>query len=125
MSHKGNKPPDASAGPSASEVGEVLLRPGIDRVFESLKRRRRRLVLLALKRGSVETEADVMVRGGDETGAAEIDLYHSHLPKLAEAGYIEWDPDTGEISEGPRFDEVEPLLELIERHADELPPGWP
>ncbi len=125
MSHKGNRSPDASAEPSASGVGDVLLRPGIDQVFESLGNRRRRLVLLALKRGSVETEADVMVRGGNETASAEIELYHNHLPKLAEAGYIEWDPDTGEISEGPRFDEVEPLLELIERHADELPPGWP
>lgn len=125
MSHRGNKSPDAPAGPSASEPGEVLLRPGIDRVFESLRNRRRRLVLFAVKHGNVETEADVMVRGGNETASAEIDLYHNHLPKLAEAGYIEWDPDTGEISEGPRFDEVEPLLELIERHADELPPGWP
>lgn len=66
-----------------------------------------------------------MVRGGDETASAEIDLYHCHLPKLAEAEYVEWDPGTGEISAGPRFDEVEPLLEFTERHADELPPGWP
>lgn len=103
----------------------ILLRSGIDDVFDSLRSRRRRLVLLLLKQGTVETEADLVLRGDEEAESAEIDLRHNHLPKLADAGYIDWDPDSGEITKGPRFDEIEPLVELIENHADELPPGWP
>jgi len=52
-------------------------------------------------------------------------LVHNHLPRLEKAGYIEWDQDTGTISEGPNYDEIKPLLDLMENHADELPPDWP
>ena len=102
----------------------ALLRPGMDRVLDSLRDRRRRLILLMMNDGTVRREADVMVRGSDPE-TIETELRRSHLPALDEAGYIEWDPDTGEISKGPRFDEIVPLLDLIENHADELPPGWP
>ena len=103
----------------------VLLRPGIDRIFESMSTRHRRLVLVLLEQGALDTITDVLMRGDTEADKLEITLTHNHLPKLADAGYIEWDQDTGEISKGPRFDEIEPLLELIQNHADELPPGWP
>ncbi|WP_224338405.1 DUF7344 domain-containing protein [Haloprofundus halobius] len=52
-------------------------------------------------------------------------LYHVHLPKLAETGYIEWDADTHTIRRGPHFDEIAPLLQLMADHEDELPAGWP
>ncbi|VTT86294.1 hypothetical protein DM2_2332 [Halorubrum sp. DM2] len=52
-------------------------------------------------------------------------MYHSHLPKLADLGFIEWDPDENEIRKGPRWDDIAPLLRLIEDHQDELPDGWP
>ncbi len=52
-------------------------------------------------------------------------LYHIHLPKLADAGFISWDHETGVITRGPRFEEVRPLIELLDRHADELPANWP
>ncbi len=101
------------------------MRPEIDRMLDIMSERRRRLILLLLKRGTVETTDDVMLRGNGESDTSEIQLVHSHLPKLEDAGYIEWDRDAGDISKGPRFDDIEPLLELIENHADELPPGWP
>jgi len=107
------------------EPGNVLMYPGIDQILDIVSNRHRCLILLSLKRGAVETTDDVMVRGESELNASELTLTHNHLPKLDDAGYIEWDRDTGEISKGPRFDEIEPLLELIENHADELPPGWP
>lgn len=102
----------------------VLFRPGIDRLLDSLSSRHRRLILLLLNRGTVETEADVMVRGRSNKEQIETDLIRNHLPKLEEAGYIEWDRDTGKISKGPRFDEIKPLLKLIENHPDELPDDW-
>lgn len=50
-----------------------------------------------------------------------IRLYHSHLPKLEGAGYIEWNKAEKTIQRGPRWDEIEPLLELIHSHLYELP----
>ena len=103
----------------------ILSCPELDQVLDQLSTRHRRLVLLSLKHGGPTTETNVMIRGTDDEGAGEIQLLHSHLPKLEDAGYIKWDRDAGEISKGPRFDDIEPLLELIENHADELPPDWP
>lgn len=125
MSYNGNKSPDTLPEPSAGAATDILLRPGVDQVFDSLCCRRRRLILLLLKRGRLRKRSDLLMRGDDGREDLEVALTHSHLPKLADAGYIQWDQDTGEISRGPRFDEIEPLLELIQSHADELPPGWP
>ena len=121
MSYNRRSPSNMPTGPP----NDILLRPGVDRIFNSLENRRRRLILLLLKRGMIDTEADVMVRGDSEAERVRTHLLHSDLPKLAESGYVEWDRETGGISRGPRFDEIEPLLELIEEHADELPTGWP
>lgn len=103
----------------------ILLCPDLDQILDHLSTRHRRLILLSLKHGGSTTETDVMVRGTDDEAADEIALVHNHLPKLEDAGYITWNRDTGKISKGPRFDEIEPLLSLIESHADELPPDWP
>lgn len=103
---------------------ELLCRPGMDRMFDALRKRHRRLLLLQLRHGRIASEADVMTRDGDAE-EVELELRHTHLPKLEEAGHIEWDRDTGAITKGSRFDEIEPLLDLIETHADELPPDWP
>lgn len=116
-----NRPPEAAGETSP----EILMHPAISRIMDILSDRHRRLILLSLKDGAVKTEADLMVRGGSDTEETEIALTHSHLPKLEEAGYVEWDPDSGEISAGPRFDEIEPFIDLIENHASELPPDWP
>ncbi|MFC3960303.1 DUF7344 domain-containing protein [Halovivax cerinus] len=61
----------------------------------------------------------------DDASLAEIRtaLYHMHLPKLAEAGYIAWDADTHTIRRGPNFDENAPLLRVMADHEDELPGG--
>lgn len=104
---------------------DLLSHPEIDQIFENLSNSHRRLILLLVKQGAVKTETDLMVRGADDSEVAEMALVHNHLPRLDEAGYIEWDRASGELSKGPRFDEIEPLLELIETHADELPADWP
>lgn len=36
-----------------------------------------------------------------------------HLPQLTEDGFVEWDRDASVVTRGPRFDEMEPLLELL------------
>jgi DNA-binding transcriptional ArsR family regulator len=103
----------------------VLLAPELDRVFESLCHRQRRLILLLLREGNVEHLNDLLVRGKQQATETELESIHTHLPKLEDAGYIEWDYDSGEIAEGPRFEEVELVLELFDTHADDLSADWP
>jgi len=103
----------------------ILLEGGVDEKLEILSKRQRRLILLTLKHDDEKHEADVLFREEDDMADAEIQLVHNHLPKLAEAGYIEWDRDSSTISKGPGYDEIKPLLDLIESHADELPSDCP
>ena len=42
----------------------------------------------------------------------------------AAAGYIVWDEQTHEIGQRPRFEEIEPFLELVQTHSERLPDGW-
>lgn len=107
-----------------SDLGDFLTRPGIDRVLEGFRDPYRRLILVELREGHVSDVSDLLLRGADDTGT-ELSLEHEHLPKLDDAGYVEWDRETGAVERGPAFEEVEPLLDLLERHADELPPDWP
>ena len=88
---------------------------------------RRRALVALLERGpqgeDVGVPEDVHV-GDEELEVLRIELYHVHLPRLREAGFIRWDSSAHEIRPGPRFEEIRPLLELIEDHRDELPDGW-
>ncbi|WP_236044910.1 hypothetical protein [Haloarcula nitratireducens] len=103
----------------------VLGASNMDRVLDMFAKRQRRLILFALQDGATKHESDFVFRGAGSADDPQLQLIHTHLPKLAEAGYIEWHRETGEVSKGPRYDEIEPLLDLIENHADELPPNWP
>ncbi|WP_245180854.1 hypothetical protein [Haloarcula amylovorans] len=103
----------------------VLEASNMDRVLEIFAKRQRRLILFALQGGATKHKSDFVFRGADNGDDPELQLIHTHLPKLAEAGYIEWNRETDEVSKGPRYDEIEPLLNLLETHADELPPNWP
>ncbi len=105
------------------ERAGVLSRPGVAGAVNVLRAGHRRRLLRGVSAGRIGDETDAMTRGrADE---AESELRRTHLPMLEAEGYIEWDRETGEISRGPRFDEIEPFLELIEEHEDELPPFWP
>lgn len=99
----------------------------LDRMFDTLANpyRRRILGLVSERnpRSQDEFSVDDLGKDDDETLATE--LHHVHLPKLVNAGYIEWDEDTGTVRRGPNFDEIEPLLRLLDEHRDELPDGWP
>jgi len=59
--------------------------------------------------------------GDDGRDARELQLYHNHLPKLAAEDVVEWDPDTGIVSRGPAFREVEPMVRLLVDNPQALP----
>jgi len=114
---------DIQAMETESALHRLASRGGGD-VLSAVSDRQRRMTLLLVHRDGVKRESDLLIR---ESGSDEVeqDLVANHLPALEEAGFIEWDRETGTISKGPRFDEIEPVLELIENHPDELPPDWP
>jgi hypothetical protein len=101
----------------------------LDRMFDALRHPYRRRILLLVgednPRDEEEFSVDDVATEDDDLELFTVELYHAHLPKLADAGYVEWDEDTHTVRQGPNFDEIAPLLRLIDAHRDELPDGWP
>lgn len=100
----------------------------MDNYFEALADIHRRRLLIALldhnpQRDDVAVPEDVH-HGEKELEALRIELHHIHLPRLEEAGFIRWNPDTHEVVKGPRFNEIQPLLELMRDRADDPPDNW-
>lgn len=96
-------------------AAHILLNPKMDRLFDVLSNRTRRRILLSLKQGAVETEAEIIERDGR---VDELSLRHTHLPKLRNAGYVEWNPEARTVSKGPRFQEFELVLKMVECHVN-------
>ena len=85
-----------------------------DRLFDALAdRQRRRLLAAFLEHAPEEGESVVLdVDTIEAHGLSRVELYHVHLPKLADAGVVEWNRETDEIAAGPRFDQAHQLLGL-------------
>lgn len=101
---------------------DVLTSSELDRFMSILADRQRRAILYTLGQENPRHVSDLLVRGVKQPDHVEIELRHSHLPKLDDAGYIEWDRETDEVRPGVRYDDIEPLLSLIGEHTDEFPP---
>jgi hypothetical protein len=99
-----------------------------DTVLDSLANSYRRQLLVALLSHSSQADDNCdplnIVTTEAEPDVLLVELVHRHLPKLADRGYIAWDRTTNEISKGPNWNEIAPLLELIHEHQDSLPEGW-
>lgn len=98
-----------------------------DELFDALGHRQRRELLVALlDHNPQDMTPTVAEEVPDEAAPVEevVEMTHIHLPKLAEYGYITYDRETEEVSKGPAFDEIRPMLELLIAHADELPDDW-
>jgi len=93
--------------------------PGsFDECLRALEHERRREVLATLL-DSEPLRPSVFAADDRE----RLSLLHTHLPLLADMGYIDWDREAGCVGRGPRFDEVATLLGLLRTHQDALP--WP
>lgn len=107
-------------------LGESVFDEGLDAIAN---KKRRRLLVALLDHNPIDDADEVpVIVAADQSDAESVELLvqmkHTHLPKLEEYGFIEWDKDTHEVVKGPRFDEIRPLLELLSDHEDELPSGW-
>lgn len=114
---------------SQTETGTQSGRIGLDDQFSCLSdgTRRRILVALANRPAGADREFDVAEFQPDdaETRKFETKAHHKHLPRLSDAGLVDWDRDAGTVERGPRFERVEPLLTLLDQHQDQFPGDWP
>ena len=88
-----------------------------DRDLELLSDKRCREILSLLYEEPVcesELSLESIVDRCEASNISEISLYHHHIPKLAEAGIIEWDDETMTVHRGESFDVVTDLLEFID-----------
>ncbi|WP_394743175.1 DUF7344 domain-containing protein [Natronococcus roseus] len=101
----------------------------MDNLLDVLANKYRRRVLVALLEHNPQNDHDPQIPDSVNHEAKDleslmINMRHTHLPKLEEAGFIEWNRETNTVKKGPQFEEIRPLLELMENHADELPDDW-
>ena len=100
----------------------------LGRALEMLSDSYRRELLLALLEHNPQNDDDRdpldIIDPPLEPEVLEIELFHKHLPKLEDQGVIEWNRDTGKISKGPDWGDIEPLLRLVKDHREELPADW-
>lgn len=96
----------------------------LDTTFSALANRRCRVVLRQLAESDDALVVDDLVtRLADELDDEAVSetslrtsLYHTHLPKLADAGLVEYDPDSGlvRLRTDSRFEEVDSTIESLE-----------
>jgi hypothetical protein len=92
----------------------------IDLMMDALRERTRRVILMKLIDGPTKISLETLERQVNEEEVL-IRLIHVDLPKLADAGYINWDTDSETVSKGSRFAEVEPLVRLLKAYDTTFP----
>jgi hypothetical protein len=93
----------------------------LDTKFFVLSNSQRRQLLHTLNEDdiyntSTEPMNAVETNGGEREHAAA--LYHVHLPRLEDHGLITWNQETGDVTKGPQFDKIEPLLDTLTETSD-------
>ncbi|WP_339105894.1 ArsR family transcriptional regulator [Haloterrigena salinisoli] len=100
----------------------------LDEVMAALADEHRRELLVALvehnPQAAVQTPEGVRL-DDEQLENLQVEMYHNHLPRLEAAGFIEWKQEQHRVVRGPKFDQIEPVLELFAENADELPVEWP
>lgn len=98
-----------------------------DEMVDALADVQRRILMLALLEHNPQDDAPAIIFDSDRDDTAVkrlVTMNHVHLPKLVDLGFIEWDRECHEVTKGANFDEIRPLLELLDDHEDELLNNW-
>lgn len=90
----------------------------LDDVFNALSNTERRKLLDSLIADSPSDDAGSSGIKVD----ADLAMYHSHLPRLADYGLINWDKETNWVTKGPNFDAAEKVLDFLSNNDGILPP---
>lgn len=86
----------------------------------ALSNRPQRRLLVALSRRIPRDDTPVH---SDDLGFVDEEL-DNHLHHLGNMGFIDYDQEDQTVTRGPNFEDIEPLLQLINEHEDELPNDW-
>jgi len=91
-----------------------------DAYLDALGDVRRRQLLTALAEENPQL-MDHRYAEDSETEEYRIQMHHVHLPKLADRDIIDWDRQTGQITKGPEFEAIRPLIECLRQETAEFP----
>lgn len=102
---------------------------GIDRwdeVFEALTAKPRRQLVAALVDAPTDQpvvlpEAAASPTVPSDLDSLRIDLRHTHLPLLDDAGFVRYESEPFRAYRGPRFEEVATVIETLHDAAADLP----
>lgn len=96
------------------------------RAFRLLSDESRRTILVALSRVPAERriplpDAAVSPDSSINPETLSIQLRHNHLPKLSNAGYVQWGVEPFYVQRGPNFDEVETIISVLIDSVEQFP----
>ncbi|MEY7848614.1 hypothetical protein AB7C87_05360 [Natrarchaeobius sp. A-rgal3] len=95
---------------------------GFDQIAEALGDQERRQILLELlDHNPVDGPEALEENDTRETEEHEVELVHTHLPKLDDMGYIVWDRDHDNILKGPNWEEIESVVRLLSDNRAQIP----
>lgn len=111
----------AAASPSTDPAEQY-----VDALFDVLSRRRRRCALACLMEHTEPVALSELARevatrengtaaaeiSDDRVRSVESSLYHSHIPKLAEVGVVEYDPERASVRFSGDPERIERLISL-------------
>lgn len=128
--------PDAGSAEASTEEGRP--RPlSLDVIFDVLRNRRRRLVIEAIEErdgettlsdlaehiGGIENDKSPSALNAQERKRVYVGLYQCHLPRMDDAGAIDFDKNRGTVVRGPQADAYLTYLEQSE--SQESDRQWP
>ena len=100
----------------------------LDQVLANLSNPTRRSILLMLgednPRDTDEFTAPDVDEDDEDLELLAAEVTYEHLPQLDRAGFIDWDRESDTITRGSNFEDMRPLITLIQNHRDELPDDW-
>jgi hypothetical protein len=97
----------------------------LDAQLRTLSAAERREVLHTLSAAGANEGVAVDIERFVDDSDRLLSMHHVHLPKLEDRGFVRVDRERNRIRRGPNFDDIEPLLRVIDDHTDELPVEWP
>jgi hypothetical protein len=100
----------------------------LDDQLSVLSNGHRRRLLLALTEESPHNTPTVSSDPVEADGGVRehaIAMHHSHLPRLEDHGLIDWNQETGEVTKGSQFDDIEALVTTLAENHTVGPAGKP
>ena len=108
-------------------MNDELVATSLDDCLDALGHVQRRRILLELLNDTSREDQTVALDNlysNASDRSEQLSLRHAHLPKLEKMGFIDTDQQPQVVTTGPQFDEIRPLLELLDDNRGKIPDGW-